>query len=105
MALRAYGMLEAIDLDARFHIGLLEIAAGNPAGADAQADTLAQAVPTHLYAFMLRADAARARGDTAAARRVDQAFLRSYDAESAANRPEYAPHATWLATYREGIAR
>ena len=102
MALRAYGMLDALDPDARFHIGLLEIAAGNPAGADAQADTLAEAVRTHLYAFMLRADAARARGDTAAARRLDQAFLRSYDAETAANRPEYAPHATWLATYRDG---
>lgn len=105
MALRAYGMLDTLDLDARFHIGLLEIAAGNPAGADAQADTLAQAVRTHLYAFMLRADAARARGDTAAARRADQAFLQHYDAETTANRPEYAPHAPWLATYRDGIAR
>jgi hypothetical protein len=105
MALRAYGMLDALDPDARFHIGLLEIAAGNPAGADAQADTLAQAVPSHLYAFMLRADAARARGDSVAARRVDQAFLQHYDAETAANRPEYAPHATWLATYKDGIGR
>jgi hypothetical protein len=105
MALRAYAMLDALDPDARFHIGLLEIAAGNPGGADAQADTLAQAVPTHLYALMLRADAARARGDTAAAERADQAFLRNYDAETAANRLEYGPHATWLATYRDGIAR
>lgn len=103
MALRAYGMLDALDPDARFHIGLLEVAAGNPGGAEAQADTLAQAVPTHLYAFMLRADAARARGDSTAAQRADQAFLRSYDAETAASRPEYGPHATWLATYRDGI--
>jgi len=103
MAIRAYAMLDGLDPDARFHVGLLEIAAGNPAGADAQADTLAQAVPTHLYAFMLRADAARARGDTAAAARADQAFLRSYEAETAAARPEYGPHAPWLATYRDGI--
>ncbi|HEX9632141.1 MAG TPA: zinc ribbon domain-containing protein [Gemmatimonadales bacterium] len=105
MALRAYAMLDEVDADARFHIGLLEIAAGDPTGAEAQADTLAQAVPTHLYASMLRADAARARGDTAAAERADQAFLRNYEAETAANRPEYAPHAPWLATYREGIGR
>jgi hypothetical protein len=105
MALRAYAMLDGLDADARFHIGLLELAAGNPAGAEAQADTLAQAVPTHLYAFMLRADAARARGDTAAGERADQAYLRHYDAETAANRPEYAPHAPWLATYRDGIRR
>jgi hypothetical protein len=103
MALRAYAMLDSLDPDARFHIGLLEIAAENPVGADAQADTLAMAVATHLYAFMLRADAARARGDTAGARRIDQAYLRSYDAELAANRPEYAAHATWLATYRNNI--
>jgi hypothetical protein len=105
MALRAYSMLEEQDADARFHIGLLEVAAGNPAGAEAQADTLALTVPTHLYAFMLRADAARARGDTAAARRADQAFLQNYEAEIAANRPEYAPHAPWLETYRGGIGR
>lgn len=105
MALRAYGMLDALDPDARFHIGLLEIAAGNPAGAEAQADTLAAVVPTHLYAFMLRADAARAGANTAAAERADQAFLRNYDGEIAAGRPEYGPHATWLATYRDGIGQ
>lgn len=105
MALRAYGMLDGVDADARFHVGLLEVAASNPAGADAQADTLAQTVPTHLYAFMLRADAARARGDSAAARRADQAFLEHYAAETAANRAEYASHSTWLATYRDGIGR
>ena len=54
---------------------------------------------------MLRADAARARGDTAAAKRADQAFLRNYDAEMAANRVEYGPHATWLQTYRNEIAQ
>jgi Double zinc ribbon len=105
MALRAYAMLDALDPDARFHIGLLEIAAGNPAGADAQADTLAGAVPTHLYASMLRAEAARAGGNAAAAERADQAFLRNYDSEIAAGRPEYGPHATWLATYRDGIGQ
>jgi len=105
MALRAYSMLDEIDADARFHIGLLEIAAGNPDGAEAQADTLALAVPAHLYGSMLRAEAARARGDTGAAARADQTFLRNYDAEMATGRPEYGPHASWLQTYREGIPR
>lgn len=103
MALQAYRMLDGIDPDARFHIGLLEVAAGNPDGANAQADTLAQAVPTHLYALMLRADAARARGDSAAAHRADRTFLQTYDAEVASAREEYGPHATWLATYRNNI--
>jgi hypothetical protein len=77
MALRAYGMLDSLDADARFHIGLLEVAAGNPDGADAQADTIASTVPTHLYASMLRAEAARARGDSAAAKQADATYLRN----------------------------
>ncbi len=103
MALQAYGMLDNLDADARFHIGLLEVAAGNPDGADAQADTIAQSIPTHLYASMLRAEAARARGDSAAAKQADATYLRNYDAETAAGRPEYEPHASWLASYRNSI--
>lgn len=104
MALRAYGMLDSLDPLARFDIGLLEIVAGNPAGADAQADTIAQAVPTHLYASMLRAEAAVARGDAAAAKRAGAAFLRDYDAEMAAGRPGYRAHAPWLESYRDSVA-
>lgn len=104
MALRAYGMIDTLDPDARFHVGLLEIAAGNPAGADAQADTIAQAIPTHLYASMLRAEAARARGDSAAAKRADAEFQRNYADETAAGRPEYAPHASWLASYHKSLS-
>jgi hypothetical protein len=105
MALQAYSMLDELDADARFHVGLLQVAAGDPAAADAQADTLARTVPTHLYASMLRAEAARVRGDSAAARRADAEYLRNYDAETAAARPEYGPHASWLATYRDSIRR
>jgi hypothetical protein len=89
---------------ARFDMGLLEIVAGNPAGADAQADTIAQAVPTHLYASMLRTEVAVARGDSAAAKRAAAIFLRNYDSETAAGRPEYQSHATWLQAYRDSVA-
>lgn len=105
MALQAYGMLEALDNDARFHIGLIELAAGNPEGARAQADTIAGDVPTHLFAAMLRADAARARDDADAARAAEQAYLQNFDAEMNARRPEYEHHGPWLTTYRDNIAR
>lgn len=104
MAIRAYSMLDSLDPLARFDMGLLEIVAGDPAAADAQADTIARAVPTHLYASMLRAEAAAARGDSAAAKQAGAAYLRNYDAETAANRPEYGPHAVWLKSYRDSIA-
>src|SRR5207249_6422925 len=57
MALQAYAMLPALDVDARYHIGVLDLTGGNPVAALAQADTIRRAVPTHLFAFMLRARA------------------------------------------------
>src|SRR3989441_712196 len=55
MALQAYAMLPALDVDARYHIGVLDLTSGDAAGALAQADTIRRAVPTHLFGFMLRA--------------------------------------------------
>jgi hypothetical protein len=103
MALRAYDMLDERDADARFHIGLIDLAVSDPDGALAQADTIARSVPTHLYAAMLRSDAELAKGDSAAAKRAQQQFLRNYESEMAAGRSEYAPHEAWLGTYRKTI--
>ena len=57
MAIQAYTMLPALDVDARYHIGVLQLTAGNAPAALAQADSIRRAVPTHLFAFMLRARA------------------------------------------------
>jgi hypothetical protein len=105
MALQAYSMLDTLDDDARFHVGLIELVAGNPAGALAQADTIARTTPSHLFAAMLRADAARATGDSAGAARAEQTYLQNFDAEMAAARPGYEHHGTWLTTYRNNIRR
>ncbi|MGH7531412.1 MAG: zinc-ribbon domain-containing protein [Gemmatimonadales bacterium] len=92
MALGAYGMLPSLDADARYHLGLIHLAAGQPAAALAQADTIARAVPTHLFAFVLRARAFADQGDTVRERRAYADFLRHQDAELARARPEYAEH-------------
>jgi hypothetical protein len=105
MAIRAYAMLDGLDDDARFHIGLIQLAARDPEGALAQADTIAAGTPTHLFAALLRADAARARGDSLAAKRADEAFLRNFDAEMAVGRGGYDVHGPWLTTYRDNIRR
>src|SRR3989442_10142790 len=65
MALQAYAMLPALDVDARYHIGVLDLTGGNAAGAVAQADTIRRAVPTHLFGFMLRARGLELERDTA----------------------------------------
>src|SRR2546425_11337 len=70
MALQAYAMLPALDVDARYHIGVLDLTSGDAAGALAQADTIRRAVPTHLFGFMLRARALDLRRDAAGARRA-----------------------------------
>jgi hypothetical protein len=92
MAIQTYDQLPALDNDARYDLGLLHLAAGNPAAALAQADTLLRAVPTHLYGFMVRARAYQAQGDAARARRAFQDFLRNEAAERQRARPEYANH-------------
>jgi len=93
MALQAYAMLPALDVDARYHLGVLELTGGNAAAAVAQADTIRRAVPTHLFGFMLRARGLELERDTAGARRAYRDFLKHEAAERARQRPEYGEHA------------
>ncbi len=93
MALQAYAMLPALDVDARYHIGVLDLTGGNPVAALAEADTIRRAVPTHLFAFMLRARALELERDRAGARRAYRDFLAHEAAERTRQRPEYSEHA------------
>lgn len=99
MALGAYGQLPALDVDARYHIGLIQLAGGQTGGALAQADTILRAVPNHLFAYVLRAHAYRDQGNRQAQRRAYADFLRNEAAELARSRPEYAEHRE-LAAFR-----
>jgi hypothetical protein len=101
MALQAYGMLPALDVDARYHIGVLDLTAGNDAGGLAQADSIRRAVPTHLFAFMLRARAFELRRDGSGAGRAYRDFLKDEPAERARRRPEYVEHAANLDTFHD----
>src|SRR5438132_4124490 len=101
MALQAYAMLPALDVDARYHIGVLDLTGGDAAGALAQADTIRRAAPTHLFGFMLRARALELTHDAAGALRAYRAFLRNEAAERARQRPEYGEHAQNLDAFRD----
>src|SRR5436189_6253966 len=105
MALQAYAMLPALDVDARYHIGVLDLTSGNAAAALAQADTIRRAVPTHLFAFMLRARGLELERDTAGARRAYRDFLRHEAAERTRRRPEYGDHAENLDAFHEQAAK
>ncbi|HLB82313.1 MAG TPA: hypothetical protein VJJ54_04430 [Gemmatimonadales bacterium] len=101
MALQAYAMLPALDVDARYHIGVLDLTGGNAAGALAQADTIRHAAPTHLFGIMLRARALELNRDAPGALRAYRAFLQNQAAERARQRPEYSEHAQNLDAFRD----
>jgi len=93
MALQAYAMLPTLDIDARYHVGVLELAGGEAGAALAQADSIRRLAPTHLFGFMLRARALETRKNPGAAQQAYRDFLKNERAERARQRPEYAEHA------------
>jgi len=105
MALGAYAQLPALALDARYDIGSLLLAGHDAAGALAQADTILRAVPTHLYGFMLRAQAFELRRDARRARQAYASFLRHEPAERARQRAEYAEHDGMLDAFHQQAVR
>jgi len=105
MALGAYAQLPALDLDARYDIGVLHLAGGDGAGALAQADTILRTVPTHLYGFMLRARAYELVRDAPRARRAYAGFLRYETAERTRRRPEYAEHQNTIDAFHAEAVR
>jgi hypothetical protein len=96
MAQQAYAMIPAMDLNARFDVGLLDLTAGDAAGALAQADTIVRNTPTHLFAFILRARAYQANSNAVKAKQAYRAFLKNEAAERGRNRPEYADRSSAL---------
>lgn len=93
MALASYSQLPSLDADARYHVGLLQLAGGDPQAALAQADTIRQSIPTHLFIYVLRAHAYQTLGNAAEERRAYADFLRNESAELGRRRPEYAQDA------------
>lgn len=105
MAIGAYTQLPVLDADARYHMGLLQLAGGDTDAALAQADTIQRLVPTHLFIWVLRAHAHQQSGNTQQERRAYSDFLRNEPAELAKNRPEYADHRDALNSFKAEASR
>lgn len=105
MALAAYRGLDALDLDARYHIALLNLAADRPDAALAQADTMLTQVPDHLLALAVGARVWEEKGDDARAMEYYRRFLDTYRPEAVASRPEYLEHARGLSIQLENARR
>ncbi|HEY8105581.1 MAG TPA: zinc ribbon domain-containing protein [Gemmatimonadales bacterium] len=101
MALGAYGQLDTVDVDARYHAALLMLQMDNVQPALALADTIETAQPGHLFGYLVRGAAAdRAQNDTMR-RQAYRDFLTHYDAEQRAGRPEYREHQAAIDEFRK----
>jgi hypothetical protein len=101
MALMAYAQLDTIDADARYHVALLKVHTGEVDASRALADTILAQNPGHLFGYIIRGTVARFRKDQPELKRAYADFLKRYDAEMKAARPEYAEHQTSLDDFRK----
>jgi hypothetical protein len=101
MALGAYEQLDTIDVDARYHAGLLMLGTGAVPAALAVADTIEQIQPGHLFGFLIRGTAADVAQNDTMRRKAYRDFLQHYQAEARANRPEYREHEPAIEAFRK----
>lgn len=101
MALSAYADLGDIDLDARYHVALLNLAAGRPEAALAQSDTMLARVPDHLLALLVAARAYDQLGQPDRAADYYERFLQVHTPDAAVSRQEYLDHERVLAGSRQ----
>jgi tetratricopeptide (TPR) repeat protein len=105
MALSAYAQLPTLDADTRFHVGMLELAAGDANAALAEADTIGRSIPTHLFIYILRAHAYEELGNKALEQKAYADFLRHETAELALKRSEYDEHRNPLNSFHNEAVR
>ncbi|MBA3893214.1 MAG: zinc ribbon domain-containing protein [Gemmatimonadales bacterium] len=100
MALGAYAQLDTFDADARYHAAVIRLQSGDLAGAHALADTILEQSPDNLLGHLVRGTAAGLAGDPGAEAQAEREFLRLFDREMAAGRPEYRDHAPVIESFK-----
>jgi len=101
MALMAYAQLDTVDADARYHAALLKVHTGDIDASRALADTILTRDPGHLFGYVIQGTVARFRKDEKALDRAYSGFLKHYDAEIKAGRPEYQEHRRSVDDFRK----
>ena len=98
MAVQAYAAVppEEIDLDAHFHLGLLELLQENYVAAGTEAELILSVRPNHLLGLVLQAKVAEASGDPAAQAAAYEQLLSVLDSERGAALPEYEMHGSLI---------
>jgi hypothetical protein len=105
MALGAYAQLDTFDADARYHAAVIRLQSGDVAGAHALADTILDQSPDNLLGYLLRGTAAGLTDDPGARAQAEREFLRRFEREMAAGRPEYRDHAPVIEEFKKAAER
>jgi hypothetical protein len=106
MAIGAYGNLPERSDDDHYHIAALQLVAGNPAAARAEADTILAKHPDHLLALFTAAEAEQLRDNAAEAKALLTRFLAAYPRESVRRDvPEYGEHQQALPIMEQAARR
>lgn len=101
MAILAYGMLDTLTADLRYHAAVLYAESGKYPEALALADTILAQNPGHLFAYLVRGEVADRQRDAAAAAAARKDFTTRYPSEvTRSDRPEYAEHKPVIDEYR-----
>ena len=100
MALEAYKLVETLDSDAQYHIGLINFVLGNTDEVRKQVEILRKASPEHLLAAVLEIKVAKQAGDEKAASETLARAAAAYDAEMKRGLPEYEAHRVTVETLR-----
>ena len=102
MAVAAYARVTNLDLDARYHLGLLHLLQEDFDQARGQIDLMRQSEPRHLLALVLEHDVASRVGDAETAAGAATGFADAYESETATARPEYKVHKFSIDRFRAG---
>jgi hypothetical protein len=105
MALGAYGQLDTVDVDARYHSAVLRMQIGDLPAARALADTILAESPGHLFGYVIRGTSARLQNDRPALARAQREFLAGYDSAVRSNRVEYLEHKPVLDEFKKEAER
>jgi hypothetical protein len=104
MAVAAFGQLDQVDADARYHLAMLLLHVGDAAGAALQADSILRTQPDHLFGFVIRGAVARWTKSAADRDASYRDFLARYDRELKTKKPEYVEHEAMLAEVKKDAA-
>jgi hypothetical protein len=102
MAILAYGMLDTMTADLRYHAAVLYAETGQDRMALALADTILAQNKDHLFGYLVRGEVADRHRDPTAFARAHRDFMAHYDAEIARpDRPEYQEHKPVIDEFRK----